>query len=109
MPNQPAHEYRISQKQAEGKHQLPPWLYYPGMICMVLGNFAIIYANILGARLGGYPDLLGAILLAPIYWVMMSIAALKAAAQLVRLPNFWEKTTHGLDQQPGAEGSLAVE
>ena len=87
----------------------PPWLYYPGMICMVLGNFAIIYANILGARLGGYPDLLGAILLAPIYWVMMSIAALKAAAQLVRLPNFWEKTTHGLDQPSRAEGSLAVE
>ena len=87
----------------------PPWLYYPGMICMVLGNFAIIYANILGARLGGYPDLLGAILLAPIYWVMMSIAALKAAAQLVRLPNFWEKTTHGLDQPSHAEGSLAVE
>ena len=87
----------------------PPWLYYPGMICMVLGNFAIIYANILGARLGGYPDLLGAILLAPIYWVMMSIAALKAAAQLVRLPNFWEKTTHGLDQPSPAEGSLAVE
>ena len=87
----------------------PPWLYYPGMVCMVLGNFAIIYANILGARLGGYPDLLGAILLAPIYWVMMSIAALKAASQLVRMPTFWEKTVHGLDRQPHAEGSLAIE
>ena len=52
----------------------PPWLYYPGMVCMVLGNFAIIYANILGAGLGGYPDLLGAILLSPLYWAMMSIA-----------------------------------
>jgi cellulose synthase/poly-beta-1,6-N-acetylglucosamine synthase-like glycosyltransferase len=87
----------------------PSWLYYPGMVCMVLGNFSIIYANILGARLGGYPDLLGAILLAPIYWVMMSIAALKAASQLIRVPTFWEKTRHGLDRQPQVEGSLAID
>ena len=87
----------------------PSWLYYPGMVCMVLGNFAIIYANILAARLGGYPDLLGAIAVSPVYWVMMSIAALKAASQLIRLPNFWEKTTHGLDGQPQAEASLAVD
>ena len=87
----------------------PPWLYYPGLLCMVFGNFMIIYANILGARMGGYPDLLGAVLLAPIYWIMMSIAALKALFQLIRVPNFWEKTTHGLDGQPSPEVSLAVD
>ncbi len=87
----------------------PPWLYYPGLLCMVFGNFMIIYANILGARMGGYPDLLGAVLLAPIYWIMMSIAALKALFQLIRVPNFWEKTTHGLDHQPSPEVRLAVD
>ncbi len=87
----------------------PPWLYYPGLVCMILGNFMILYANLLGARMGGYPDLLGAVLLAPIYWVMMSIAALKALFQLVRFPTFWEKTTHGLDRPPSTEAGLAID
>jgi hypothetical protein len=36
-------------------------------------------------------------MLVPVYWVMMSIAALKAMWQLVVTPSFWEKTAHGLD------------
>jgi glycosyltransferase XagB len=39
-----------------------------------------------------------AALLSPVYWVMMSIAAVKALIQLVHAPSFWEKTSHGLDQ-----------
>jgi hypothetical protein len=35
----------------------------------------------------------------PLYWVMMSIAAVKAAWQLVVTPSFWEKTVHGLTQE----------
>jgi hypothetical protein len=30
---------------------------------------------------------------------MMSIAAVKAIWQLVVIPSFWEKTTHGLDAE----------
>lgn len=33
----------------------------------------------------------------PVYWVMMSMAALKAVIQLAVQPSYWEKTTHGLD------------
>jgi hypothetical protein len=36
--------------------------------------------------------------LAPAYWAMMSIAAIKAAVQLLVTPTFWEKTAHGLDR-----------
>jgi hypothetical protein len=50
------------------------------------------------ARAAGSPALVIAALLSPVYWVMMSIAAVKALIQLVHAPSFWEKTSHGLDQ-----------
>jgi hypothetical protein len=37
-----------------------------------------------------------AAMLVPFYWIMMSLAAMKAAFQLVVTPSFWEKTVHGL-------------
>jgi hypothetical protein len=41
------------------------------------------------------------VLVVPLYWVMMSIAAAKALWQLVGAPTFWEKTFHGLQaEQP---------
>ena len=46
-------------------------------------------------------------LFAPIYWVLMSIGAWKAALQLVVRPHYWEKTTHGLSDAaaPRRDGS----
>ena len=40
-----------------------------------------------------------AALLVPVYWVMMSVAAVKAAYQLVFHPSYWEKTSHGLNEK----------
>ena len=34
-------------------------------------------------------------LLAPLYWVLMSMAAWKALIQLCYKPFYWEKTVHG--------------
>ena len=53
---------------------------------------------------GRRPELLGAALLVPVYWAMMALAAAKAMWQLVSMPTFWEKTTHGLDS-PAPAGS----
>ena len=75
----------------------PAWLYYLSLVCLVAGNFLFLYASVVSARVLGTPGLVGAALISPIYWVMMSIAAVKAVAQLVTAPSFWEKTTHGLD------------
>jgi len=50
-------------------------------------------------RLRGFAnraDLLGSALTVPVYWVMMSVAAVKAFVQLFQAPTFWEKTVHGL-------------
>jgi cellulose synthase/poly-beta-1,6-N-acetylglucosamine synthase-like glycosyltransferase len=78
----------------------PSWLYYAGLACLVGGNFVFLYGSVVSARSTGRPDVVLAAVLSPIYWVMMSIAALKAAVQLISAPSYWEKTTHGLDLEP---------
>jgi hypothetical protein len=88
---------------------LPPVVYYPGLACLVLGNFVGIYIGLLGIRVTGRPRLLGAVLLFPLYWLMMSIAAIRALLQLTVAPSFWEKSVHGLDRgQDGRTTEVAV-
>ena len=87
----------------------PAPVFYVSIGCWSLGNFAITYLTVLTARVEKRYDLLWAALLAPIYWVMMSIAAAKAVLQLVLSPSFWEKTVHGLGQdEAGAVGGGAA-
>ncbi len=76
----------------------PTWLYYASLLSFTLGNFTFLYTAVVGARAAGRPSLALAALLSPAYWVMMSIAAIKACIQLLVAPSFWEKTTHGLDR-----------
>jgi hypothetical protein len=54
------------------------------------------YLWLIGTRLTKHTDLLLTALLVPLYWVMMSIAAVKGLVQLVISPSYWEKTMHGL-------------
>jgi glycosyltransferase XagB len=75
----------------------PPPIYYPALVCLVFGNAATIYMNLVGARETGTPRLLLPCLLVPIYWLLMSIAAIKGVWQLLFRPSYWEKTFHGLD------------
>jgi cellulose synthase/poly-beta-1,6-N-acetylglucosamine synthase-like glycosyltransferase len=85
----------------------PGWLYYAAMLCMILGNFVAAYRTLVSIRLAGRPELLPSLLLYPAYWVMMSVAAVRAFVQLLVAPWVWEKTTHGLDQHVGAEAQIA--
>ena len=75
----------------------PPAIYYLGMACWILGGLSAIYSGVAIARVAGKPRLALAGLVAPLYWVLMSLAAAKAVVQLIRQPSYWEKTTHGLD------------
>lgn len=84
----------------------PPVVFYPALVCMLLGNAAVMYMNVLSVRVMQRPELLVSALLSPIYWLMMSAAAVKAAYQLVAHSTLWEKTTHGLDS--AAEGHEQV-
>jgi cellulose synthase/poly-beta-1,6-N-acetylglucosamine synthase-like glycosyltransferase len=79
----------------------PAWIFYPALVSVVLGNFVALYGVVISVRLAHYPGLVIPALLSPLYWVFMSIAAIRAFAQLITAPSFWEKTLHGLDRAMG--------
>jgi len=76
----------------------PAWLYYLSLGVMVIGNFSLFYIWLVSARMVGSRRLVFAAMLVPLYWALMSLAAMKAAIQLITAPSFWEKTVHGLDR-----------
>jgi glycosyltransferase XagB len=86
----------------------PGWIYYPAMFTMVMGNFIVVYETMISVRLAERADLFWALLLLPFYWVLMSVAGIKAVVQLVTAPSFWEKTTHGLDRGLAVESESAA-
>jgi len=49
-------------------------------------------------------------LLLPVYWILHTIAAVRAAWQLVAAPSYWAKTTHGVTRmaRTGAAGDGSV-
>ena len=89
------------------KEIFPAPVYYVGLILWAFGNFLLWYLTVLTARHHRNEGLVLAAVLVPVYWVMMSIAALKAMWQLVVIPSFWEKTTHGLGEDADADDSDA--
>ncbi|GGH23911.1 glycosyltransferase family 2 protein [Paenibacillus segetis] len=84
----------------------PGPLYYFAAFELFVGNFIFVYSLTVGifwvtkelhdkgSKVFSF-SLIKYTLLAPIYWVLMSIAAIKAAIQLITKPSYWEKTTHG--------------
>lgn len=84
-----------------------PWyIYFPALICLILGNAATLYMNLITLREDDRSDLLFPALTVPLFWLMMSIAATKGVYQLIRNPSYWEKTFHRLAQRPSAEPSV---
>jgi len=83
----------------------PPAIYLLGSFCLVAGNFVFVYMAVAGCMNRGYYDLVKYAVLTPAYWLLMSIGAYKALAQIVVRPHYWEKTMHGLFRAGGG-GSL---
>jgi glycosyltransferase XagB len=81
---------------------MPPPVYYAGLFGWITGNCLLYYLNLTVAYDIGRKGVVKAALSLPLYWVMMSIAALKALWQLIFNPNYWEKTQHGLSRQSHA-------
>jgi cellulose synthase/poly-beta-1,6-N-acetylglucosamine synthase-like glycosyltransferase len=86
------------------KDLFPAPVFYLGLLCWAFGNFTIAYLWVIATRLTKRTDLFVAALLVPVYWVMMSVAAVKALLQLVISPSYWEKTMHGLHLGRGRDG-----
>src|ERR1700676_5318560 len=57
-----------------------------------LGWKGLMHFTIMSCRIANRGELLVPALLVPLYWIMMSMAAIKAVSQLVGAPSFWEKT-----------------
>lgn len=89
--------------QAAGISALfPPAVYLMGTFCLFGANFVFVYMAVAGCMHRGYYDLVKHALLTPIYWLMMSIGAYKAVAQIIVKPHYWEKTDHGIFEFEGA-------
>jgi len=80
----------------------PTPIYVGGVFCLLVGNIVFVYLNVAGCMNRGYYDLVKYALITPIYWLMMSWAAYKAAAQIIVNPHYWEKTQHGLVNEGAA-------
>lgn len=76
-------------------YMFPAPVYALGTFCLLVANFVFIYVAVVGCLNRGYYDLVKYAVLTPLYWLMMSWGAYKAAVQLITKPHYWEKTDHG--------------
>jgi glycosyltransferase XagB len=83
----------------------PPYIYYLSLVSLIVGNVATIYMYLVASRESGNEYLLVPSLTMPLYWLMMSVAAIKGCWQLVRNPSYWEKTFHGLSTPTDASST----
>jgi len=77
----------------------PPVIFYMAVFSLVVGNFLFLYYYMVGCAKHGHWNLIKYVYLVPFYWLMISVAAVKAFYQLVFRPHYWEKTNHGLHLQ----------
>jgi cellulose synthase/poly-beta-1,6-N-acetylglucosamine synthase-like glycosyltransferase/glycosyltransferase involved in cell wall biosynthesis/O-antigen/teichoic acid export membrane protein len=87
--------YRIFGPAIEALY--PTAIFYMAVTSLVFGNFLCIYYYMIGCAKRGHWTLIKYIYMVPFYWLMVSVAAMKALHQLFFKPHFWEKTNHGLN------------
>ena len=81
---------------------------YAGTIALFVGNSVCILLAASGAfGRRNYGDVKW-VLLVPFYWLMMSVAAYKALAQLIYKPSYWEKTEHGHCRYDDVDANAAI-
>lgn len=69
---------------------------YIGFFNLIVGNLTYLFVNTIVVIKKKQLSLLPYVLLLPAYWMLLSIACLRAAWQFVYDPYRWEKTRHGL-------------
>ena len=74
----------------------PGPILYLGAFCLIFGNFFYIYLYLLACMKRKRYHLLPWTLFIPLYWLLMSIAALYGLFELLVKPHYWQKTVHGL-------------
>jgi len=77
------------------------------LLCSLLlfaANLVFVLLNVLACFRRNLERLLPYALLSPLYWALISLAAWKGFAQLLRRPFYWEKTEHGQAPESAAGG-----
>ncbi|MET0473785.1 MAG: glycosyltransferase [Mycobacterium sp.] len=76
----------------------PPSTYYLSLLLVVVVTPIAMFIELVVIYTLGKPHLWWASLLTPLYWILQSVAAVKAIYQLMFRPHYWEKTVHGLTE-----------
>lgn len=77
-------------------HHTASFFASPYVLVLLIGYLASAQLGIIGLKRRRLLDHSWALLLTPLYWLLLSFAAWRALDQLVRDPHRWEKTEHGL-------------
>jgi cellulose synthase/poly-beta-1,6-N-acetylglucosamine synthase-like glycosyltransferase len=77
------------------KSLYPTGVLYLSVFAFVVGSFLFVYLNLVALHRRGKFHILRYWLLVPVYWLLLSIATVRALYQLIYQPHVWEKTTHG--------------
>jgi cellulose synthase/poly-beta-1,6-N-acetylglucosamine synthase-like glycosyltransferase len=82
----------------------PPVVLYLGVFSMLVGNLLMVYSMMAGCMDRGLYGAVRSMILIPVYWALMCVAAYKAFFQLLRPSrrHYWELTEHGLVTESGA-------
>jgi glycosyltransferase XagB len=86
----------------------PPPTYYLSLALFLIGAPISVFAGLVVTQGLGKPHLWWAAVLMPMYWVLQSVAAMKAMYQFVFRPFYWEKTVHGLGHARAVSAEDAV-
>lgn len=68
---------------------------YIAVFSWIFGNFIFMYCYMIAIAKRQQWDIMKYVLMIPLYWLMMSTAAMIALYQLIFKPHYWEKTLHG--------------
>jgi cellulose synthase/poly-beta-1,6-N-acetylglucosamine synthase-like glycosyltransferase len=73
-----------------------PAIFYLALTTLLLGNFLYLYIYMMAAAKRQHFELIITTFFVPFYWLMISIATVKAIYEFIVKPFYWQKTTHGL-------------
>jgi cellulose synthase/poly-beta-1,6-N-acetylglucosamine synthase-like glycosyltransferase len=77
---------------------LPPQIWWFFAMVLIIGQIVNLTAIILATGHKHLRHLIPYIIILPFYWPLGMFAAYKAVAELFYAPFYWDKTTHGNDQ-----------
>ena len=79
---------------------VPTALWWFFVIALTVGQMIMLTAMVLASSQQHLRHLFPYILTLPLYWPLGALAAYKAVAELFVAPFYWDKTHHGLDDEP---------